>query len=83
MQYSFVNGQTAAELIYERADSDKPHMGLTTWAAAPYGKIVKSDVSIVKKYLRYVHIYYSASKAAGERARLEEKYSGDAKLSIK
>ena len=35
----------------ERADADKPHMGLTTWAAAPEGKIVKSDVSIAKNYL--------------------------------
>ena len=38
-------------MIYERADADKPHMGLTTWAAAPEGKIVKSDVSIAKNYL--------------------------------
>ena len=35
----------------ERADADKPHMGLTTWAAAPEGKIAKSDVSIAKNYL--------------------------------
>lgn len=35
----------------ERADADKPHMGLTTWAAAPEGKTVKSDVSIAKNYL--------------------------------
>ena len=47
MHYA-VHGHTAAELIYERADADKPHMGLTTWAAAPEGKIVKSDVSIAK-----------------------------------
>lgn len=46
-----VHGHTAAELIYERADADKPHMGLTTWAAAPEGKIVKSDVSIAENYL--------------------------------
>ena len=38
-------------MIYERADADKPHMGLTTWAAAPEGKIVKSDVSVAKNYL--------------------------------
>ena len=42
---------TAAELIYERADRTKQHMGLTTWAKAPAGKIVKSDVSIAKNYL--------------------------------
>jgi hypothetical protein len=50
MHYA-VHGHTAAELIYERADSEKPHMGLTAWAAAPEGKIVKSDVSIAKNYL--------------------------------
>lgn len=46
-----VHGHTAAELIYERADAEQPHMGLTTWAAAPEGKIVKSDVSVAKNYL--------------------------------
>jgi hypothetical protein len=46
-----VHGHTAAELIYERADANKPHMGLTTWENAPDGKIVKSDVSIAKNYL--------------------------------
>lgn len=50
MHYA-VHGHTAAELIYERADAEKPHMGLTTWAAAPDGKIVKEDVSVAKKYL--------------------------------
>ena len=46
-----VHGHTAAELIYERADAEKPHMGLTTWADAPDGKIMKSDVIIAKNYL--------------------------------
>ena len=50
MHYA-VYGHTTAELIYERADADKPHMGLTTWASAPEGKIVKSDVSVAKNYL--------------------------------
>ena len=50
MHYA-VHGHTAAELIYERADAEKPHMGLTTWQAAPDGKIVKSDVSVAKNYL--------------------------------
>ena len=50
MHYA-VHGHAAAELIYERADADKPHMGLNTWAAAPEGKIVKSDVSVAKNYL--------------------------------
>jgi hypothetical protein len=46
-----VHHHTAAELIYERADSQKEHMGLTTWEKAPHGKIVKTDVSIAKNYL--------------------------------
>ena len=46
-----VHGHTAAELIYERANAAKPHMGLSTWGAAPDGKIVKSDVSVAKNYL--------------------------------
>ena len=50
MHYA-VHGHTAAELIYERADAEKPHMGLTTCAAAPDGKIVKGDVSVAKNYL--------------------------------
>ncbi len=50
MHYA-VHGHTAAELVYERADAEKPHMGLTTWKAAPDGKIVKSDVVIAKNYL--------------------------------
>lgn len=46
-----VHGHTAAELIVERADSEKEHMGLTTWSDAPGGKIKKSDVTIAKNYL--------------------------------
>ena len=46
-----VHGHTAAELIYERANAAKPHMGLSPWGAAPDGKIVKSDVSVAKNYL--------------------------------
>ncbi|WP_265822586.1 virulence RhuM family protein [Geovibrio ferrireducens] len=46
-----VHGSTAAELIMNRADSTKEHMGLTTWEKAPDGKIVKSDVSTAKNYL--------------------------------
>jgi len=51
MHYA-VHGHTAAELIVERANADKEHMGLTTWENAPHGKIVKPDVSIAKNYLR-------------------------------
>ena len=47
-----VHGHTAAELIVERADAEKEHMGLTTWENAPEGKIVKADVSIAKNYLK-------------------------------
>ena len=50
MHYA-VHGHTAAELIVERADHTKEHMGLTTWADAPEGKIRKSDVVIAKNYL--------------------------------
>lgn len=46
-----IHGHTAAELIMERADHAKEHMGLTTWKNAPRGKIVKADVSIAKNYL--------------------------------
>jgi hypothetical protein len=46
-----VHGHTAAELISARADSERPHMGLTSWENAPSGKILKSDVSIAKNYL--------------------------------
>lgn len=47
-----VHGHTAVELIIDRADADKEHMGLTTWEKAPNGKIVKADVSIAKIYLK-------------------------------
>lgn len=46
-----VHGHTAAEIIKERADADKEHMGLTTWKNAPRGKIVRGDVSVAKNYL--------------------------------
>ena len=51
MHYA-VHGHTAAELIVERADAEKEHMGLTTWEKAPDGKIVKTDVCIAKNYLK-------------------------------
>ena len=46
-----VHGHTAAEVIVERTDAEKPHMGLTTWKTAPDGKIQESDVVIAKNYL--------------------------------
>lgn len=51
MHYS-VHGHTAAELIVDRANADKECMGLTTWENAPDGKIVKTDVSVAKNYLK-------------------------------
>lgn len=46
-----ITGQTAAEIIYTKADSTKDHMGLTTWKNSPDGRILKSDVTIAKNYL--------------------------------
>lgn len=47
-----ITGQTAAEIVYTKADHTKEHMGLTTWKNAPNGRILKSDVSIAKNYLQ-------------------------------
>ena len=55
MHYA-VHGHTAAELIVERADAEQEHMGLTTWENAPDGKIVKSDVSVAKNYLKEMEL---------------------------
>lgn len=75
MHYA-VHGHTAAELIMERADADKEHMGLVSWDKAPKGKIVKSDVSIAKNYLkedelktmgRLVNAYLDIAKDMAER----------------
>lgn len=71
-----VHRHTVAELIVERADADKQHMGLTTWDASPDGKIVKSDVSIAKNYLsdkemsymeRIVSLYLDYAELQAER----------------
>ena len=55
MHYA-VHGRTTAELIVERADAEQEHMGLTTWENAPDGKIVKSDVSVAKNYLKEMEL---------------------------
>ena len=55
MHYA-IHGHTAAELIGERADAEQEHMGLTTWENAPDGKIVKSDVSVAKNYLKEMEL---------------------------
>ena len=71
-----VHRHTAAELIVERVDAEKEHMGLTTWDAAPGGKIVKADVSIAKNYLndkemsyleRIVSLYLDYAELQAER----------------
>ena len=51
-----ITGKTAAETIYELADSKKPHLGLSTWKAAPKGKVLKSDTTVAKNYLNEQHI---------------------------
>ena len=51
MMHYAVTHQTAAEIVYDRADAEKPHMGLLSWKNAPDGRVVKSDVTIAKNYL--------------------------------
>ena len=51
MMHYAVTHQTAAEIVYDRANAEKPYMGLTTWKNAPEGRIRKSDVTIAKNYL--------------------------------
>lgn len=71
-----VHRHTAAELIVERANAEKEHMGLSTWEASPNGKIVKADVSIAKNYLsekemsymeRIVSLYLDYAELQAER----------------
>ena len=75
MHYA-VHRHTAAELIVERADAKKEHMGLTTWENAPSGKIIKADVTIAKNYLsekemsfmeRLVSLYLDYAEMQAER----------------
>ena len=74
--YWAVHRHTAAELIVERADAQKPHMGLTSWENAPDGKIIKADVTIAKNYLteremnyleRIVSLYLDYGEMQAER----------------
>ena len=71
-----IHGQTAAELIMNRASSEKEHMGLNTWKNAPDGKIIKPDVSVAKNYLktqelksldRFVTMYLDYAEDQAER----------------
>ena len=75
MHYA-VHRHTAAELIVERADANKEHMGLTTWENAPDGKILKADVTVAKNYLskeemnyleRIVSLYLDYAELQAER----------------
>ena len=75
MHYA-VHRHTAAELIVERADAEKEHMGLTTWSAAPEGKIARTDVTVAKNYLteeelrhldRLVTMYLDYAEEQAER----------------
>lgn len=58
-------GQTAAEIIYTKADHTKEHMGMTTWKNAPDGRVLKSDVSIAKNYLQEKEIRQLERTVAG------------------
>ncbi len=49
-------GHTAAEIVHDRADAEKPFMGLTTWKNAPHGKVLKSDVTVAKNYLNTTEV---------------------------
>ena len=60
-----ITGQTAAEIIYSKADHTKDHMGLTTWKNAPDGRVLKSDVSIAKNYLQEKEIRQLERAATG------------------
>ncbi len=51
MMHYAVTHQTAAEIIYQRADAESQHMGLNTWKNAPHGRVIKSDVTVAKNYL--------------------------------
>ncbi|MBQ4632948.1 MAG: virulence RhuM family protein [Prevotella sp.] len=51
MMHYAVTHQTAAEIVYDRADAEKPHMGLMTWKNAPDGRVIKKDVTVAKNYL--------------------------------
>lgn len=60
-----ITGQTAAEIIYSKADHTKEHMGLTTWKNSPDGRVLKSDVSIAKNYLQEKEIRQLERTVAG------------------
>jgi hypothetical protein len=60
-----ITGQTAAEIVYSRADSNQENMGLTTWKHAPEGRILKSDVMVAKNYLSEKQIRQLERTVAG------------------
>ncbi len=84
-----ITGRTAAEIIAERADKDKPYMGLTTWRKAPTGKILKSDIKIAKNYLNkeelkimnhIVDMYLDYAELQASRGRLMKMRDWEEKL---
>ncbi|MBN2109179.1 MAG: virulence RhuM family protein [Deltaproteobacteria bacterium] len=84
-----ITGKTAAEVIAQRADKTRPHMGLTTWRKAPAGKIMKSDVGIAKNYLQkeelkslnhIVDMYLDYAELQASRGRLMKMRDWEEKL---
>ena len=77
--YFAITGQTAAEIIHSRIDSEKPNLGLTYWKKSPKGRIRKTDISIVKNYLneqeldhlnRIVSMYLDYAESQATRGRI-------------
>jgi len=88
MHYA-ITGQTAAEIIADRVDKEKPHMGLTTWRKAPSGKVLKSDIKIAKNYLskeelkemnHIVNMYLDYAELQASRGRLMKMRDWEEKL---
>jgi hypothetical protein len=84
-----ITGHTAAEIIAERADKNKAHMGLTTWRKSPSGKILKSDIKIAKNYLskqelkemnHIVDMYLDYAELQASRGRLMKMRDWEEKL---
>ncbi len=84
-----ITGRTAAEIIADRADKDKPHMGLTTWRKAPSGKVLKSDTKIAKNYMNkdelkamnhIVDMYLDYAELQASRGRLMKMGEWEARL---
>lgn len=84
-----ITGNTAAEIIANRADKDQPHMGLTSWRKAPSGKVLKSDIKVAKNYLskaelkemnHIVDMYLDYAELQASRGRLVNMREWEEKL---